>query len=162
MGMQHYHGKSFSMDFRSRAPREFIGYFPGIIDQQEIKEQVHFVKLAKTFAAGNVQITLPISPRKSYETAVPIDLTSFGPSEETILGRLVYARSGDKGGNINIGLFVQADDEFEWLKTFMTRIKLQQLIADDWRDEYFIERVEFSNIKAVHVCFQSIVTGDIH
>lgn len=149
--MQHYHGKSFSMDFRSRAPRSFIGFFPAIIDQREIKEEVHFVESGLSFNPGHVTRTHPIGQRRSYETLSPVDLGRFGPCEEDILGRIVYARSGDKGGNINIGFFVHADDEFEWLRSFLTCDQMIELMAEDWRPEYCLERVEFKNIRAVHV-----------
>lgn len=39
----------------------------------------------------------------------------------------------------------------------MSRAKLQELIGDDWRDEYFIERMEFSEMKAVHFVVYGIL-----
>lgn len=149
--MQHYHGKSFSLDFRSRAPRCFIGYFPAIIEQKQIKEDIHFVESGLVFNVGHVSQTRPIGQRRSYETVCPGDLGRSGPTEEDILGRIVYTRSGDKGGNINIGFFVHADDEVDWLRSSLTWGKMIELIADDWRAEYNLERVESKNIRAVHV-----------
>ena len=32
----------------------------------------------------------------------------------------------------------------------MSRAKLQELMGEDWREDYFIERMEFPNILAVH------------
>ncbi|KIW25674.1 uncharacterized protein PV07_08835 [Cladophialophora immunda] len=157
MGMQHYHGKSFSMDFRSRAPRSFIGYFPAVIAQTQIQEEVCFVDSGLVFNVGHVGHTRPIGQRRSYETASPVDLGRFGPTEEDILGRVVYARSGDKGGNINIGFFVHADDEFDWLRSFLTCDRMIDLIADDWRPQYHLERVEFKNIRAVHFVVYGIL-----
>ncbi|CAF1409678.1 unnamed protein product [Adineta ricciae] len=42
-------------------------------------------------------------------------------------------RSRDKGGNINLELFVYEEDEYEWLHTYFTRQRLQILIVDDWK-----------------------------
>ena len=39
----------------------------------------------------------------------------------------------------------------------MSRAKLQELIGDDWRDEYYIERMEFPEIKAVHFVVYGIL-----
>ena len=41
---------------------------------------------------------------------------------------------------------------WQWFRHFMTRKKLQELIGEeDWKEgEYFIERVEFARIRAVH------------
>lgn len=66
------------------------------------------------------------------------------------LGDIVQGRSGDKGANINLGLFVRRADHYPWLQTFMTRDRIKLLMGSDWRDSYFIERCEFPNIYAVH------------
>jgi hypothetical protein len=63
---------------------------------------------------------------------------------------VALARSGDKGANVNIGLFVHTNDEWDWLRSFLTTDCLQQLMGEDWRPEYFVERVEFPHLKAVH------------
>jgi hypothetical protein len=39
----------------------------------------------------------------------------------------------------------------------MTRSKMQELIGEDWKDEYFIERCEFPEIKAVHFVIYGIL-----
>jgi hypothetical protein len=54
------------------------------------------------------------------------------------------------GGNINCGLFVHTDEEYEWLKSFMTKARMQELIGEDWRPEFWLERVELPGVKAVH------------
>jgi hypothetical protein len=77
-------------------------------------------------------------------------LSDFGPTALRPLGDLVLGRSGDKGANVNIGLFVHSAEQWDWLRAFMTRDRLQQLIGDDWQDWFYIERVEFPKIFAVH------------
>ena len=66
------------------------------------------------------------------------------------LGDVVLARSGDKGANINIGMFVRKEAHYPWLQSFLTRRKMVELIGDDWREDYFVERCEFPNLLAVH------------
>lgn len=39
----------------------------------------------------------------------------------------------------------------------MTRARLQELIGDDWKPDYFIERMEFPNIFAVHFVVYGIL-----
>jgi hypothetical protein len=48
------------------------------------------------------------------------------------------------------GVFVRRPEHYPWLQTFMTRSRLQELMGEDWRDDFFIERMEFPNIVAVH------------
>ena len=66
------------------------------------------------------------------------------------LGDVVLARSGDKGANVNFGVYVHSDDEWDWLRSFMTRAKMQELMGETWEDWFFIERCEMPKIKAVH------------
>ncbi|MFE6846831.1 acyclic terpene utilization AtuA family protein [Streptomyces sp. NPDC057686] len=46
------------------------------------------------------------------------------------LGRLVGARSGDKGGDANIGVWVQSDEAWEWLHHTLTVETLQALLPE--------------------------------
>ena len=82
-------------------------------------------------------------------------LKSLGETVRVRLGDVVLARSGDKGANINIGLFVRKESHYPWLKTFLTRARMQELIGDDWRDEFFIERCAWIGSDTIQV------TGDI-
>ena len=99
---------------------------------------------------GPPRVTEKLEPRASYETASPASIQSFGPTTTRPLGDIALARSGDKGANVNIGLFVQTAEQWEWFRAFMTKERLKQLMGKDWRDSYLIERVEFPNIHAVH------------
>lgn len=93
----------------------------------------------------------------------PIDLESFGPTQPARLGDVVLVRSGDKGGNANIGFFIPTalpssyphasplcKECWDWLRTFLTMDKLMDIFADSWEVTFFIERCEFQRIMAVH------------
>ena len=45
---------------------------------------------------------------------------------------------------------MHTDEEWDWLRSFLTRSKMQELMGTDWEDWYFVERVEMPLIKAVH------------
>ena len=36
--------------------------------------------------------------------------------------------------------------QYEWLRSYLSHEGMKELIGDDWRDEYHLERVEFPNI----------------
>jgi hypothetical protein len=60
---------------------------------------------------------------------------------------LSLARSGDKGANINIGLFVRCASHFPWLQSFLTRARMAEVMGNDWQPkEYFIEWMEFPHL----------------
>lgn len=100
--------------------------------------------------AGHPPEYKKLEPRENYETANPIDLASLGETVKVRLGDVVLARSGDKGANINIGLFVRKHSHYPWLQSFLTRQMMTELMGEDWREDFFVERCEFPNLLAVH------------
>jgi hypothetical protein len=46
------------------------------------------------------------------------------------LGRVVGARSGDKGGNANLGVFARTDEGWAWLDGFLTVDRLRALLPE--------------------------------
>nr|UXE44011.1 duf1446 domain containing protein [Trichoderma aurantioeffusum] len=163
--MSHFPGMHFSLDTRLLVPKPFLGYYPAIVSQNEIEEAVTILGGKK--AEGSLRYIVPppqkmepLAPRDNYETVHPVPLDMFGPTVKCPLGDLVLARSGDKGGNINLGLFVQTAEQWEWFRSFMTKDNLRLLMRKDWKEWYFIERVEFANIYAVHfVVYGSLGRG---
>lgn len=144
-----------SLDFRTLRPKPFFGYYPAIVPQAEVEEVAHTIDLydvtkARHQSISPPRVTEPLALRKSYDTESPATLSSFGPSQLRPLGDIALGRSGDKGGNVNLGLFVQSSQQWEWFRSFMSRDKLQELMGEDWRSWYYIERVEFPGIFAVH------------
>ncbi|KAF2628900.1 DUF1446-domain-containing protein [Macroventuria anomochaeta] len=90
-------------------------------------------------------------------------LSSFGQTTRARLGDIVLARSGDKGGNANIGFFIPTQlpsaypassslytESWDWLRAYLTIPKLKEMFGESWSDKFYIERVEFPKIMAVH------------
>lgn len=90
------------------------------------------------------------SQQLSYETKNPVPLDSFGETVQAPLGHLVLGRSGDKAANCNIGFFVRRDDEYEWLRSFLTVEKIKQLLGPIDYTGNAIDRFEIPNIRVVH------------
>jgi hypothetical protein len=65
------------------------------------------------------------------------------------LGRLVGARSGDKGGNANVGVWVRHDEAWEWLAGFLTVERLRQLMPAETAG-LEVRRYELANLRAVN------------
>ncbi len=85
----------------------------------------------------------------SYETTAPVDLTSFGPTEQVPLGYVALARAGDKGSNCNIGLFVREENQWPWLRSLLSTDKFIELMEEEFVGQK-IDRMEFPNLWAVH------------
>jgi hypothetical protein len=153
-----YHG---SMDTRTAIPRPILSYYPLLWQQESLQERVHLLNSTQerdttVLDAGHPPAFEDFGTRESYETSSPVSFP--GASRSVRLGDVVLARSGDKGSNVNIGLFVQTARQWDWLRSFMTKSTMRQLIGDDdWDDSFSIERVEFQNIFAVHFVVYGIL-----
>ena len=112
--------------------------------QNDLKESVTIIG-GETVQAGHPPVFEELEKRESYDTSETVALSSFGSTKLTRLGNLVLARSGDKGSNLNVGLFVQTPEQWSWLKIFFSMGKFKELMGEDWRDDYWLERVEFPN-----------------
>ena len=53
-----------------------------------------------------------------------------GPTEGAPLGRVVGTRSGDKGGDANLGVYARTDAGWAWLDRFLTVERLQELLPE--------------------------------
>lgn len=157
-GMQHFSGFHLSLDMRTAIPRSYLAFYPAITPQDQLDERITLLAAngsdAETEKAGHPSAYQAFSAgsRDNYETAHPTPLASFGPTKKVKLGDILLARSGDKGANINIGLFPRDPSEkhYAWLQSWLTRARMIELMGEDWRDDFFVERMEFQQIHAVH------------
>ena len=69
--------------------------------------------------------------------------TARGP-----LGLVCGARSGDKGGNANVGLWVRTPAEFEWLRDYLTVERFRELLTES--AGLAVRRYELPNLLAVN------------
>ncbi|MHB1208722.1 MAG: acyclic terpene utilization AtuA family protein [Acidimicrobiales bacterium] len=69
--------------------------------------------------------TTRVTPEVGPGALVPRGSTTRAP-----LGRIFGARSGDKGGNANVGIFARSDDAWAWLDEFLSVEELQRLLPE--------------------------------
>lgn len=114
--------------------------------------------IGKVIDVGHPPKYEALGRRENIETtASPVPLSDFGSTKSMRLGDTVLARSGDKGSNLNCGFFVRSPKAWEWLRTFLSSKKMVELMGEDWSEDYFLERVEFPNIFAVHFVVYGIL-----
>lgn len=145
-------------------PRPFLAYYPAIISQRLIDEQINFINgpgKVVSYSTGHPPKCEPLAPRASYDHNPTPEETplSKAPSQRIRLGDIAQGRSGDKGANLNFGLFVPNSQHWPWLQWYMSRERMREMLAadDDWDDSFLIERVEFPKIHAVHFVIYGIL-----
>jgi hypothetical protein len=73
------------------------------------------------------------------------------------LGLVVGARSGDKGGNANLGVWVESDAAFAWLAGELTVDRVKELLPET--KELRIDRHDLRNIRALNFVIHGLL-GD--
>jgi len=71
------------------------------------------------------------------------------PVDAIPLGRAFGARSGDKGGNANVGVWARRDDAYIWLHRFLTVERLRELMPAE-TDGLAVARYELPNLRALN------------
>lgn len=157
-------GMTPNMDTRTAQPKPFLAFWPGLAPRSFTSQTVHLPHKSLVVSESIPLLTPSQVPKQpSYEPIEPIPLSEFGPTIRAPLGHLVYARSGDKGPNVNVGLFCSGDDtaskhsKWEWLRSFLTTKKLRHLLGEDNPESGKIERCEFPQIKAVHFIIHGVL-----
>lgn len=82
---------------------------------------------------------------------------SWSDGEPLPLGRIAGARSGDKGGNANLGIWARTDPAYEWLSDWLTVDRLRDLVPE--ADGLEVDRYELANLRALNFVLHGLL-GD--
>ncbi len=135
--------------------KPFARYWPTTVPRRHVTQTVHLGEERFT-----VQPTDPGPPRPaSVPPPPPTPAVPDGPTVRVPLGRVVGARSGDKGGNANLGVFVRDRAAYGWLVATLTPARLAELLPD--LAGYRIERFEFPRLAAVNFVIHGLLDGGV-
>ena len=96
--------------------------------------------------------TLALAP--VTEPALP-EPPPAGPTRRLPLGTIAGARSGDKGGGANIGVWVRTDDQWRWLANTLTVDLLRELLPE--AGNLPVTRHQLPGIRAVNFVIEGIL-----
>jgi len=128
-------------------------YWPALVPSADVEQRV---------VIGETSIAIPpvevlarsvrVTPPQAASGTAP-----GGPRRDVPLGTICGARSGDKGGNANVGLWVRTPDAYAWLTTFLTVERLRGLLPESQR--LGVERHDLPNLLAVNFVLKGLL-GD--
>jgi hypothetical protein len=141
--------------FSSRTPpgeaQPYLVYWPALVGIHHVQERVFF--------EGE---TIPIAspPASSTQVSAPAPAPSFpaAPSGDHVrvpLGRAFGARSGDKGGHANLGVWARTPLAFAFLREFLSIDRLKELLPDI--APFTVERDELPNILAINFLIRGLL-----
>ena len=122
---------------------EYGVYWPAAIDADQVDHTV-------TLPDGTKEVVgRPVVPRPG--PVPPRPATSPWPSEPTTvapLGEVCGGRSGDKGGNANVGLWTRTDEGYRWLASDLTVERFRELLPE--AADLDVHRYELPNLRALN------------
>ena len=109
---------------------------------------------------------LPIpSPPVTCSAQPPIQhpASPEGPSVDSTrrgaLGELVGARSGDKGGDANLGVWARTDATWAWLRGWLSVARLAELLPET--AALRVQRYELPNLRAVNFVVEGLLGAGV-
>jgi hypothetical protein len=78
-----------------------------------------------------------------------------GPTAHVPLGLVVGARSGDKGGTANLGVFARRDDAWVWLDSYLSIEELRRLLPET--APLVIERHRLASIRSLNFVIHGLL-----
>ncbi|MEH0019002.1 MAG: acyclic terpene utilization AtuA family protein [Desulfobacter sp.] len=130
-----------------------IRHWPALVGKDKLLERVH--------VDGQVHEIAPVIPSGQTQADVLAGLAEVGPGNgagngetasgsvcEIPLGRVFAARSGDKGGNANLGVWARDDAGYAFLEGYLSEDRLKTLLPD--LASYQVRRYCLPNLKALN------------
>jgi hypothetical protein len=126
-------------------------FTPGYVDATEVPHVAVHEDGTRTAipVATETRVLEPIA-----EPALPEPL-SASKTRRAPLGRVAGARSGDKGGSANVGLWARTDDQWRWLANALTVDALRELLPET--AELPVTRHLLPNLRAVNFVIEGIL-----
>jgi hypothetical protein len=90
----------------------------------------------------------PGSPGEEPRRAPGAEPGQAGPTRRAPLGLVAGARSGDKGGNANVGLWARDDAGYAWLAGWLTEARFRELLPE--AAGLAMRRYELPNLRALN------------
>lgn len=130
-------------------------YTPAYVPQEKVPHvavladgtRVDIAPVTETLALEDV----PPAPGATSSAATP----SSGERTRLPLGRLFGARSGDKGGHANLGVWARSEAAFAFLRDTLTVEKLRELLPETAK--LTVTRYEFPRLLAVNFLIEDIL-----
>jgi len=92
-------------------------------------------------------------------TAGPQGSCPDGDTRSLPLGTLFGARSGDKGGDANLGMFARSDDAWLWLDEFLTVERFKELLPET--ADLTVDRYAFPNIRSLNFVVRGLLSEGV-
>ena len=131
--------------------RPYGVYRPAVVPAELVPQ--HVVVLG-----GDRSVVDSAAPSGSVDIVLapedPVDVPA-GPTRPAPLGHVLGSRSGDKGGNANLGVFARSAVAFAWIDHFLTIDRVRRLLPET--AELTIDRYRLANIWSLNFVIHGLL-----
>lgn len=137
----------------------FGAYWPALVDQSVVEQVVVHpdgLREEVSFSPGSTPALDDTSVVKNAEarrSTQPVGSKTV----DLPLGSVVNSRSGDKGPNANLGVWVASDVAWQWLRQFLTVDQLKRLLPET--ASFRVDRFELDNLRALNFVIHGLLDG---
>jgi Acyclic terpene utilisation family protein AtuA len=126
-------------------------YTPGYVDATKVSHAaVHADGARVEIPCATDTLELQLADAPPLPEPLPAGKTQRAP-----LGRIAAARSGDKGGSANVGVWVRSEEQWRWLANTLTVELLKQLLPET--ADLTVTRHLLPNLRAVNFVIEEIL-----
>jgi hypothetical protein len=130
-------------------------YWPAVLSVEELAHAAVLwdgkeVSVAPPVNTGEPR---PVGPAVN----APAPSHNWGVTVRAPLGQAFHARSGDKGGNGNVGIWSTDDRGYDWLRENLTVDRIKALLPET--AGLTVERYELANLKALNFVVKGLLDG---
>jgi len=128
-------------------------YWPAVVPSEEVSQIV-------VCGEERTVVPPPTQPASFPSLEISAPTLPAAPGGATVavpLGLIAGARSGDKGGNANVGVWVREPEAYSWLREFLSVERLRVLIPE--ARTLPVERYELPNLLSINFVIRGLL-GD--
>jgi acyclic terpene utilization AtuA family protein len=133
-------------------------YWPALIPARLVTQQVHLPDGSTTAVRPHHHDPDARAPHQAVSDPTP----QPDAGERTVdvpLGRLCGARSGDKGGNANVGLWAVSPAAYAWLRRHLTVAAFRALLTE--AADLKVDRYELPNLLALNFVVHGLLAPGV-
>lgn len=134
------------------AASPFGVYRPALVPAELVPAMVHLGGATHQVAS---EAPPSLSTTDVEPPTVDVSRPPAGSTQRLPLGRVIGARSGDKGGDANLGVFARSASAYAWMRGLLTVDRLRSLLPET--AELEIDRFELPNLWSLNFVIHGLL-----
>ena len=160
LALAHYPGFFMTAPPQDSVP--YAVYWPTTVEASRVVQKIRMGEREEELPAVGVMPVASTDRQEDAAGANPMEAAGSGDftwqgvdSALLPLGRVVGARSGDKGGDANVGVWAESPQTFDWMAEFLSVERFRELVSE--AADLEVERHLLPNLWAVNFVVRGLL-----